>query len=141
MNSRLDELQAAILRVKLKHLQEDTEARRRLASMYSEGLDRCEGLTLPVEKNGYHHVYHLYVIRHKRRDELHEYLRSNGIGTAIHFPVAIHQQPAYEGKIEIAPSGLTETEKAAAEVLSLPMYPQLKCTEVVRVIDAIKIFS
>ncbi len=138
-NSRLDELQAAILRVKLRHLDMDNALRRQRASMYNESLFDFDGLTLPYEVPDTEHVYHLYVIRHPQRDALMQFLREHGIGTAIHFPVPIHLQPAYRGRLGEAGS-LPHTERAAQTILSLPMYPELSEAEAQTVAGAIRDF-
>jgi dTDP-4-amino-4,6-dideoxygalactose transaminase len=137
-NTRLDELQAAILRVKLRYLDEDNARRRALAAIYDEQLAGV--VTLPIELENTRHVYHLYVIRHPQRDALMSYLRERGIGTAIHYPVPIHLQPAYRGRLGDAGS-LSETEKAAREIVSLPMYPELSAEEVQMVTQAIREFA
>lgn len=124
MNSRLDELQAAILRVKLKRLDEENERRRQLARVYDEKLAAAP-LQLPALQNNLSHVYHQYVLRAADRDQLKERLKEQGIGTLIHYPVAVHQQPAYRNRVLVGGGGLPETERAARSVLSLPMYPQL----------------
>ena len=124
MNSRLDELQAAILRVKLKRLDEENEWRRQLARVYDEKLAAAP-LQLPALQNNVSHVYHQYVLRAAERDQLKERLKEQGIGTLIHYPVAVHQQPAYRNRMLVGGGGLPETERAARSVLSLPMYPQL----------------
>lgn len=122
-NSRLDELQAAILRVRLGHLDEENEARRRLAAAYDIHL---AGLPVerPVARPGDRHVYHLYAIQTERRDELRAYLNARGIGTAVHYPVPVHRQPAYE-RLGYGLGSLPVTEWAARRLLSLPMYPDL----------------
>ncbi|HEY9828235.1 MAG TPA: DegT/DnrJ/EryC1/StrS family aminotransferase [Stenomitos sp.] len=122
-NHRLDNLQAAILRVKLKYLEEWLESRRKLAVLYDKlfaGTDiKCQ-----VEPPGYRHVYHLYVIRSKNRDALQAHLKEHGIGTAIHYPIPVHLQPFYnkngdmQGRFPVA-------ERVCNEILSLPMYPEL----------------
>ncbi len=123
VNSRLDELQAAILRVKLNYLDEENEQRRKLARVYDEILSSTK-LTLPMEKGSVSHVYHQYVIRSPRRDSLQQYLKKLGINTAIHYPVPVHLQPAYRGRLRVEGT-LTCTERMCREVLSLPMHPQL----------------
>lgn len=122
-NSRLDELQATILRVRLRHLDEENDARRRLAAIYDA---RLAGLPVvrPVARPDDRHVYHLYAIQTERRDELRAYLQARGIGTAIHYPVPVHCQPAYE-HLGYGPGSLPITERAAERLLSLPMYPDL----------------
>jgi len=134
MNSRLDEIQAAVLRVKLPHLDEETDQRRALAEIYTERLAPT-GLTLPVAAAGARHVYHQYVIRTPRRDALRRHLAGEGIGTTIHYPVPVHRQPAYEGRLPHPP--LPRTEAAAGEVLSLPMFPQLEPDAIGVVADSI----
>lgn len=122
-NSRLDELQAAILRVRLQHLDEENGARRRLAAIYDNALDGSRAIVAETH-SGDLDVYHLYVIRAERRDALQSYLRERGIGTAIHYPVPVHLQPAY-ARLGYGPGSLPATEEAAQSILSLPMYPDL----------------
>ena len=136
-NTRLDELQAAILRVKLHYLDADNDRRRRIAALYDEMLFGM--VTTPIELPGTQHVYHLYVIRHSQRDTLAQFLHGKGIGTAIHYPVPIHLQPAYRGRLGDTGS-LPETEKAAREILSLPMYPELEESAAKTVANAIREF-
>lgn len=124
MNTRLDELQAAILRVKLQHLTYENERRREVARIYDRLLGRLP-LCLPKTDPRVAHVFHQYVVRHERRDELRAFLKENGVSSLIHYPVPVHLQPAYQGRIEIASGGLKHTEQAACEVLSLPMHPHL----------------
>lgn len=133
MNSRLDELQAALLRVKLKALDEENARRRQIAAAYDEGL-KVSGLALPKCVGDISHVYHQYVVRSGERDALKNSLREKGIGTLIHYPVPVHQQPAYR---HCANGALPETELAAREVLSLPMFPQLTDQQVEQVCQAI----
>ena len=137
-NTRLDELQAAILRVKLRHLDEDNDKRRNLAVIYDELLTGV--VTIPGEAPGTRHVYHLYAIRHPKRAALMQFLRERGISTAIHYPVPIHLQPAYRGRLGNVGS-LPETEKAAQEIVSLPMYPELSEADVKTVAEAIREFG
>ncbi len=137
-NTRLDELQAAILRVKLRYLDEDNTKRRNLATIYDELLGGI--VTTPIEPPGTCHVYHLYVVRHPQRDALRQFLSERGIGTAIHYPVPIHLQPAYRGRLGDSGS-LPETERAAQEIVSLPMYPELREDEVKMVAEAIREFD
>lgn len=137
-NSRLDELQAAILRVKLRHLDADNARRRALANLYDERLPPAT--PKPCTPAYGEHVYHLYVIRHPQRDRLANYLREKGIGTGIHYPQPIHLQPAYRGRLGDAGS-LPASEHAAREVLSLPMYPELAEEEARQVADAIRSFG
>jgi len=136
VNSRLDELQAAILRVRLTMLEAENQRRREIAAAFDSGLSGLP-LALPSRQANATHVFHQYVIRSPRRDALQQALRTRGIGTNIHYPVPVHLQPAYRGRIAIAPSGLPETEKAAREVLSLPMFPQLTEEQVGRIIAGV----
>lgn len=135
LNSRLDELQAAILRVKLRYLDEENRRRQALAKIYDQVLS-ATSLTLPKCIPGASHVYHQYVVRSEHRDSLREFLREKGIGTLIHYPVPIHRQPAYQGRLRCA-SSMVNTEKVAREVLSLPMYPELTCEQIRQVAEAI----
>jgi dTDP-4-amino-4,6-dideoxygalactose transaminase len=135
MNSRLDELQAAILRVKLRHLDEENARRRDVARRYDEALAEG-GLAPPVAIPGAEHVYHQYVVRTPERDALRRFLAEREIGTAIHYPVPVHLQPAYAGRLPL-PEPLTVTETVAAEVLSLPMFPELADAAVARVATAL----
>ncbi len=137
-NTRLDELQAAILRVKLRALDADNARRRHLAALYDELLT-ASLVTTPPEMPYGQHVYHLYVVRCARRDELQVFLKERGIGTLIHYPVPIHLQPAYRGRLGNQGS-LPETERAAHEILSLPMFPELTEAEVRQVAGAIQAF-
>jgi dTDP-4-amino-4,6-dideoxygalactose transaminase len=137
LNSRLDELQAAILAVKLARLDADNARRAAIAAAYDRGLAGL-GLTLPPRRAGASHVFHQYVIRSPRRDQLRAALGARGIGSAIHYPVPVHLQPAYRGRVAQGPSGLKESERAASEVLSLPVYPQLGDTAVERVIATLR---
>lgn len=134
-NSRLDELQAAILRVKLKHLDKDNASRARLADMYNDDL-KGAGLILPAVDMDGTHVYHLYVVRSKDRDGLKTFLKKEGVEALIHYPVPVHLQDAYKNRAG-AGVKLTETERAAGEILSLPMYPELPAEDVKKVIAAI----
>ncbi|HEV2674006.1 MAG TPA: DegT/DnrJ/EryC1/StrS family aminotransferase [Aliidongia sp.] len=137
MNSRLDELQAAILRVKLTALDRGNARRRAVAASYDAGLAGL-GLGLPLVRAGAQHVYHQYAIRTPDRDGLKFRLRERGVATNIHYPVPVHRQAAYLDRLTIGPAGLAETEHAAAEVLSLPMYPQLGDEAVAQVIAAVR---
>lgn len=135
-NSRLDPLQAAILGVKLTRLEADNDARRRIAVRYDEALD---GLVPRIgTRAGAQPVYHQYVLRHGRRDALKAALAKHGVMTNIHYPVPVHKQPAYEGRILITSGGLPATERLAADVLSLPMFPQLTDSELAQVIEAVR---
>ncbi len=134
VNSRLDEMQAAVLRVKLRHLDEWNERRQRLAAMYDELLGDA-GVTTPVANPHAQHVYHLYVIRSKERDALQKYLSCHEVQTQIHYPVPVHRQPAYA---EIASGvNLPATDQACGEILSLPMHPWLTEQEVRQVAELV----
>jgi dTDP-4-amino-4,6-dideoxygalactose transaminase len=138
VNARLDEIQAAILRVKLKRLEDWNEARRANARVYNDLLAASPVVT-PFEAGHARHVYHLYVIRVQDRDGLRAHLHDAGIGTGIHYPVPIHCQPAWKE----AGSGeqvLETTEGCADEVLSLPMYAELTADQIERVVSAVREF-
>lgn len=122
-NSRLDELQAAILREKLPFLSFDNDRRRAVAQRYGERLSGLP-IVLPFERPGSSHVFHQYVIRTHARDELRRRLGDCGIGTLIHYPLAVHQQPAFSAEV-CRPAPLPHTESIVGEILSLPMYPEL----------------
>jgi dTDP-4-amino-4,6-dideoxygalactose transaminase len=136
--SRLDELQAAILRVGLRALAGDNARRREIAAAYDRGLSGLE-LGLPTLRAGTDAVYHQYVCRSARRDELREWLDARGIETAVHYPVPVHLQPAYAGRV-ICPGPLTVTEKLAREVVSLPLHPWLGDANVERVAREVRAF-
>jgi dTDP-4-amino-4,6-dideoxygalactose transaminase len=123
VNSRLDGLQAAILRVKLARLNEWNESRRKHAEHYLESLQES-GVELPVVHPSAEPVWHLFVVRTPQREQLQARLREGGISSGVHYPVPLHLQPAYE-YLQISEGTLPATEKAAAQVLSLPMYPEL----------------
>jgi len=137
VNSRLDEIQAAVLSVKLRHLEAATSARRDLAARYDAGL---RGVTLPRTLEGCEHVYHLYVIRHPRRDALAAHLDRAGVTALVHYPIPVHLQPAY-ADLGTREGSLPETERAAREVLSLPLYPGLDAEQQGRVIEAVNAFT
>jgi dTDP-4-amino-4,6-dideoxygalactose transaminase len=132
-NSRLDEMQAAILRVKLAHLDEHNAVRRELAGEYSR---RLTGVTTPACRAGADPVFHLYVVRHPRRDAFMKALKDRGIGTLIHYPVPVHLQEGYRD-LGYAPGSLPVTERVAREILSLPLYVGLTPERVSLVSDAI----
>jgi dTDP-4-amino-4,6-dideoxygalactose transaminase len=134
-NSRLDELQAAILRTKLRHLDNGNAARRRLAALYERLLANTP-LVLPGEVEGCRHVYHLYVVQTPQRDALRGYLNKRGIATAIHYPAPVHLQPAYAG-LGYRPGSLPVTEQLAQQALSLPLFPQLEPAQAEAVAGAI----
>jgi dTDP-4-amino-4,6-dideoxygalactose transaminase len=133
MNSRLDELQAAILRVKLRYLEQWNGRRRELAAHYARQLPAS--LSKPVEAPACTHVYHLYVVRTPDRDGFRQRLQALGIGTAIHYPAPIHQQPAY--RRSASRPALPQTERLAHEIVSLPMHPHLSDAEMTRITAAV----
>ncbi|MDD5170742.1 MAG: DegT/DnrJ/EryC1/StrS family aminotransferase [Syntrophales bacterium] len=135
-NTRLDELQAAVLRVKLLYLDEDNKKRSAVAHIYDDGLHDL-GLTLPTCRPEARHVYHLYVMRSSQRDGLMTYLKNHQIGALIHYPLPVHLQPAYRDRLP-GSKDLAVTETIAGEVLSLPIYPELNTKDVEFVIDTIK---
>lgn len=128
-NSRLDEIQAAFLRVRLQHLDQDNLLRQKKAQYYFNQLSDLPGIILPKMAHDCRHVWHLFVIQTEHRDELASTLHQKGIPTAIHYPLPIHMQPAYTGRIEIDPAGLPNTEFLYKRILSLPMYPYLPDAE------------
>jgi dTDP-4-amino-4,6-dideoxygalactose transaminase len=140
VNSRLDEIQAAILSVLLRHLDENNSLRRERAEWYDELLSGAPGVTLPAQPDGKTHVYHQYVIRHTRRDALREHLKARGIGTDIHYPKALNHQKAFEG-YKTGKAGVPVAEEAVRQIVSLPMYPHLTQNEVEYVTGAIKEFK
>lgn len=137
-NSRLDELQAAILRYKLAKLDVWNEERRYLAGIYRRELEGMP-LILPVEKPWAYHVYHLYVVRTREREALTRHLKEKGVTTLIHYPTPIHLQDAYRN-LGHGQGDFPEAERAAREILSLPMYPGLTEEEVIYTCTCIKEF-
>jgi len=136
LNSRLDEIQAAILRVKLRYLDESNLRRREIASMYNNLLADTS-LNIPFERNGYQHVYHQYVLRSSKRDKLKEFLKINSVGTSILYPVPVHLQPSYKKRVLVGEGGLKNTEKICGQILSLPIYPELTNDQVSYITDLI----
>ena len=134
VNSRLDEVQAAILRAKLPHLDKQNTRRRAIAAAYSAALPRH--LSAPQQRESATHVYHLYVIRTNQRDAIQADLRGLGVATGIHYPVPVHRQPAYHQRLRLW-DGCPETDKAAQQVLSLPLYPELTDDQVAAVCKAL----
>ena len=136
-NCRMDGIQAAVLRIKLRHLERYTELRRTHAAHYDRALSSIGELTVPMHAAWARHVYHVYAIRVKHRDEVMQLLAEKGVGSAVHYPVPIHLQEAYRslgyqrGTFPIA-------ERCATEFLSLPMFPELTSAQVEIVIEAVK---
>ncbi|HEX5767137.1 MAG TPA: DegT/DnrJ/EryC1/StrS family aminotransferase, partial [Burkholderiales bacterium] len=134
-NSRLDELQAAVLRVKLKHLARFNEARRAVARRYREKLAGA-GVLLPVEHGRGTHVYHQFTIRAERRDAIREALAKDGIASSVFYPLALHQQPAYAGIAKGV--SLPVAERVAKSVLSLPIHPLLDEASIERIAAGVR---
>jgi len=138
-NFRLSELHAAIGRVQLKHLPDFIEKRRKIAKKYNKEFKDMESIVTPKEKNWAKHVYYVYTIRVKKRDEIVKYLNDKGIATGIYYPIPVHKQPCV-AKI-VKPCILRETEKCAKEVLSLPMHPTLKDEDIKYIVENVKKFK
>jgi dTDP-4-amino-4,6-dideoxygalactose transaminase len=138
-NSRLDELQAAILRVKLRHLPEWQRARQAHAAEYTNHFAQSPGIVPPVVPEGYEHVYHQYTIRVERRTALQKLLSDRNIGSAVYYPAPLHLQPLYASLGHKA-GDFPHAEHAAQEVLSLPIYPELRADQRLRVADTISEF-
>lgn len=136
-SSRMDGIQAAVLRVKLRHLDAATAARRRVASHYDALFHGLNGVTPVACDPKAEHVYHLYVIRVRDRERVQEALAARGIATGIHYPVPLHMQPAYQ-HLGYAPGDLPETRQATEEILSLPIFPEMKDSQVERVASAVR---
>lgn len=128
-NSRLDEIQAAVLRIKLRRLDKWNEKRREVAALYASELSRIEGVVAPTAPSHIEHIYHQYVIRAKKRDALKDYLESKGVGSMIYYPVPLHMQVCFEF-LGYRKGDLPETEKAADEVLALPIFAELTESEI-----------
>ncbi len=139
MNSRLDELQAALLSIKLQHLNLWNEERKKLANIYDQELKGIPDLILPFTAEKATHVYHIYNVRTSRRNELQEYLNSNEIGTLIHYPVPPHLQNAYT-ELGYGKGAFPAAEIIAETCLSLPLYPGLSEAEMYEIIKNIKYF-
>lgn len=137
-NGRLDALQAAILRIKLPHLQEWNEKRRKAAELYNQLLKEVGGIKTPSEHKWSRGVYHLYVVRVKERDELQRHLNEMKIGTGLHYPIPLHLQKAY-GHLGYSQGDFPVTELLAGEILSLPMFPHIQKHEQEQVVEALAI--
>jgi len=143
INGRLDALQAAVLRVKLKYLNRWTEARRKNADRYralfqEAGLKRPT-IALPEAKKGFYHIFNQFVIRAKRRDDLRQHLLRKGIGNEVYYPIPLHLQECFRN-LGYHPGSLPESERAARETLALPIYPELTLAQQRTVVQAIKDF-
>jgi dTDP-4-amino-4,6-dideoxygalactose transaminase len=138
-NSRLDEIQAAILRVKLPHLDAWNRRRRSLAARYGQRLPANGELILPSAPEEVEHAYHLYVVRSRVRDALRDYLSGAGVSSGLHYPRPIHRQPAYAA-LASSPGCCPYAEAAVNEILTLPLFPQLSSREVEQVCSLIRFF-
>ena len=138
-NSRLDEIQAAILRVKLRHLPNWQRVRQSLAAEYNRLFSQIPGVMPPLAPNGFEHVYHQYTIRIEQRDALHKFLSERKIGSTVYYPYPLHLQPLYSALGHKA-GDFPHSERAAQEVLSLPMYPELRKEQIARVVETIAEF-
>ena len=138
-NSRLDEIQAAILRVKLRRLSNWQRARQSHAAEYNRLFSQIPGVMPPLAPDGFEHVYHQYTIRIEQRDALHKFLGERKIGSTVYYPYPLHLQPLYSALGHKA-GDFPHSERAAQEVLSLPMYPELRKEQIARVVDTIAEF-
>ena len=138
-NSRLDEIQAAILRVKLRHLSNWQRARQAHAAEYNRLLSQIPGVMPPLAPEGFEHVYHQYTIRIEPRDALHKFLSERKIGSTVYYPCPLHLQPLYASHGHKT-GDFPHAERAAKEVLSLPMYPELRKEQIARVAEAVAEF-
>lgn len=145
-NSRLDEIQAAILRIKLKNLDEDNERRQGIAKTYTADLGRLaeniqySTLCIPVVPSNRSHVFHQFVIQSNDRDELRHYLNSNSVLTAIHYPLPVHMQSAYTNRSILAQPSLPGTDALSKRILSLPIYPEMPDEHIDAVTNLVKNF-
>jgi dTDP-4-amino-4,6-dideoxygalactose transaminase len=136
VNSRLDELQAAILRVKLRHIDAQNARRQAIAAAYDAAL-AGGAVPPPARRAGASHVFHQYVVRVPDRTAVQDRLRGAGIGSGVHYPLPVHLQPAYRGRVALGPAGCAASARASAEVLSLPMFPELTDAQVEQVCTAL----
>ncbi len=134
LNSRLDEIQAVVLRAKLNHIDDYNQKRYRVAQQYSELLDKTAVVT-PHEDGVGHHVYHQYTTLMPHREKVMEHLQQQGISCAIYYPIPLHQQQVFKGSDT---SHLPVTEKVASQCLSLPIYPELESNQIERIVNAVK---
>ncbi len=135
VNSRLDELQAAVLRVRLQYLNADNAARQRIAAAYSKGLINVAGITLPTVRVDSEHVYHQFVIQTQNRDLVQSRMRDAGVLSAVHYAQPIHAHPAYCNKQAVL---LSNTEEIVGSILSLPMFPEMSVEQVSEVVEVVK---
>lgn len=136
INSRLDPIQAAILRVKLRHLDTENSQRQRVAQRYGDALSALP-IKTPQRVGDVSHVYHQYVLRVAQRDALMAFMKKQGVGVAIHYPAPVHVQPAYCNRVPIVAGGLPVTQRIGQDILSLPMHPYLTDAEIEQVIHAL----
>jgi dTDP-4-amino-4,6-dideoxygalactose transaminase len=139
-NNRLDELQAAILRVKLRYLPKWQQARQAHAAAYTRHFSQIPGIMPPLAPEGYEHVYHQYTIRVEDRDALRQRLAERKIGNMVYYPVPLHLQPLY-ASLGYKRGDLPHSEHAAHEVLSLPMYPEMRVEQLARVAETVVEFA
>jgi dTDP-4-amino-4,6-dideoxygalactose transaminase len=138
-NSRLDDLHAGVLSVKLKKIDAWNDRRREIADMYTKGLQGVPGIKLPTQTPGYRHIYHLYIIETEPRDAMVKFLNDAGVDAKVHYPIAIHQQEGYPwGKPADMHPNVPLSEKSAATVISLPMFPELHQDEIDYVIETVR---
>ena len=137
VSSRLDGLQAAVLRVKLRHLAGWNEARRRAAGWYNQLLEGTPGITTPIVHPQAVHVYHIYPVLVENRDAVLKQLHDDGIGAGVHYPVPLHEQPAY-AHLNIAPEALPVSHRVGRTELSLPIYPELNFEQAEYVAECLK---
>jgi len=137
-NSRLDEIQAVILRIKLKYLDLDNKKRCQLAQYYMDNLSDIQ-VSLPVIRANSESVFHLFVLQVEKRNELLKYLLSKDIKAGIHYPVPVHLQPAYKGRVSIS-SNMGVTESLTGRIISLPMYPELSAKDAEKIVNTVRNF-
>ena len=136
LNSRLDEIQAAILRIKLRNLDRENSKRQELASIYDAAFS-SRNLRIPIVRPDVRHVYHQYTLQLSGRDQCRDRLEVNGIQTTILYPKPVHLQPAYRDRLQSGPGLLGHSERICTEILSIPMHPYLTENEIVRVVNAV----
>lgn len=136
INTRLDSIQAAVLRVRLSYLDQENERRINIATRYSDALANSNH-SVPIVKEGYYHVFHQYVLKTSEREALRNGLNQRGIGTNILYPVPIHMQPAYRGRLKLTNNLLPVSERVCSEILGIPVYPSLTDEEVGYIIESL----
>jgi len=140
INSRLDGIQAAVLSVKLRHLEEWTRVRREKAAIYSTRLAQIAGLEIPKETKNHEHVFHLYVVRHDRRDEIAAQLGAADIQTVVNYPVALPFLPAYR-RLNHVPRDFPNAWSNQSRILSLPLFPEITDAQQTKVVEAVQRFG